>query len=122
VYVGGMENPFRKPGIRANRITINGKVYEAPAGSSVTITNDTLYVNGAKVTDGLQGVVKVVWEGPLASLEAGGSVECGDVSGDVHGGNSVTCGNVQGNVRAGNSVTCGDIKGKVRAGNGVSRR
>lgn len=102
-------------------ININGKRIEVQ-GNNISINNGVVTVDGVTVEEGLQGVVKVVWEGPLASLEADTSVECGDVHGDVRGGNSVTCKNVQGNVRAGNSVNCGKVGGNCRAGNSVNHR
>ena len=102
-------------------VTINGKKFEAH-GNNVSVSSGAVYVDGVKIEDGLSGVVDIVWDGPLASLEAEGSVTCGDVHGDVTGGNSVTCKNVRGSVKAGNSVTCRDVGGSCRAGNSVSRR
>ncbi len=40
----------------------------------------------------------------LCNVDAGGSVNCGDVGGGVDAGGSVNCGNVSGDVDAGGSV------------------
>lgn len=118
-----MRNPFRQKPEESSvsRITINGQTFEA-SGNNVVIRNGVVTVDGMKVTDGLHGVVKVIWEGPLAFLDCDSAVECGDVRGDVRGGNSVKCENVQGNVHAGNSVKCGNVGGSCTAGNSISRR
>ena len=52
-------------------------------------------------------------------VRAGDGVNCQDVRGSVTAGDSVRCGNVGGNVRASDSVTCGDVQGDVRAGDSV---
>jgi hypothetical protein len=98
-----MRNPFRTPPSQSTRITVNGKT-TVVQGNNVTIKNGVVQVDGVTVQTGLQGDVKILWEGPLASVESDCSIECGEVHGDVEGGNSVKCGNVQGNVWAGNSV------------------
>jgi hypothetical protein len=117
-----MKNPFRTPPSQSTtKITINGKTMVVQ-GSNVTVKNGVVQVDGVTIQTGLQGDVKILWEGPLASVTADGSIECGDVHGNVEGGNGVHCKNVQGNVRAGNSVNCGNIGGNCHAGNSVNRR
>lgn len=102
-------------------ITINGQTIKVNGGN-ISVVNGAIYSNGVAIKDGLAGIVKIQWEGPLASLTADCSVECGNVEGDVHGGNSVRCGDVKGNVKAGNSVVCGDVGGNCKAGNSITRR
>lgn len=101
-------------------ITVNGKTIRIDGNASnVCVSNGRVTVGGVDVVTGLQGIVKIVWDGPLASLHADTAVECGDVQGDVDGGNSVSCRNVKGSVKAGNSVVCGSVGGNVKAGNSV---
>ncbi len=106
-----------------NRITINGRsIVVEGDGSSISIINGKVTVNGKTVEEGLSGIVNIRWEGPAASITTDSSIECGEVHGNVKAGNSVTCGAVGGNVKAGNSVACGDVRGDVEAGNNVTRR
>lgn len=110
---------FSQTNSNVGKITINGVTYEALKGETITVANGAVIINGVTITDGLKGIVKIVWEGPLAYLNAGCSVECGAVAGNVDAGNSVKCGDVQGSVKAGNSVTANKITGSVKAGNSV---
>lgn len=107
-----------------NVIVVNGMRIEVPDGTrNIVVTGDMVKVGGVVVSQGLQGIVKVEWEGPLASLECGcEAVIKGDVHGDARAGNSISCGNVGGDARAGNSLNCGDIKGNAKAGNSINRR
>jgi hypothetical protein len=102
-------------------IIINGKRTEVK-GSNVSIVNGVISVEGVTVEGGLQGVVRVEWEGPLANLNADGSVTCGDVVGNVSAGGSVHAGNIQSTVTAGGSVHAGDIAGRVTAGGSINCR
>ncbi len=102
------------------KITVNGKSIEISGDArNVSISNGRITVGGVEVGSGLSGIVKVQWDGPLASVESDAAVECGDVHGDVSGGNSVSCRDVKGSVKAGNSVVCGQVAGNVKAGNSV---
>ena len=101
-------------------ITINGSTTVIHGNATnVVIRNGVISVGGNVVATDLQGVVKVEWQGPLASVQCDAAVQCGDVHGSVESGNSTTCANVTGDVRAGNSVHCGKVGGSVRAGNKV---
>ena len=100
-------------------IVINGKRIETASGSNVSIIDGTVTVDGVTVESGLQGVVRVEWEGPLANLRADGSVTCGDVAGNVSAGGSVHAGNIQSSVTAGGSVHAEDITGSVTAGGSI---
>lgn len=121
-----------------NRVVVNGKVYNVPSGSSVSVQNGVVFVDGRRVTDQINDKivqVEVHWSGPLAALtveggsvrcqdvhgpvQADGSVQAGNVGGDVRAGGSVTCEGVAGNVQAGGSVKCGSVGGKVQAGGSV---
>lgn len=104
-------------------ITINGTAIAISGGaSSVSIINGEVRVNGQLVKDGLQGVVEIKWDGPLASLRADANVTCGDVQGDVRASGSVKAGNVGGHVQAGGSVNCDNVGGGVQAGGSVNCR
>ncbi|MBR2709950.1 hypothetical protein IKE72_02635 [Candidatus Saccharibacteria bacterium] len=75
---------------------------------------DSLQVDSCdrvEVKGDVRGVLKaggavIVHGNALNMVDAGGSVNCGDVSGDVDAGGSVICGNVSGSVDAGGSVIC----------------
>jgi hypothetical protein len=99
-------------------ITINGKRIEVN-GSSVSIVNGVVSIDGVVVEGGLQGVVNIKWEGPLANLSVDGSVTCGDVAGNVSAGGSVHAGNIQGSATAGGSLHCQDINGSANAGGSI---
>ena len=102
-----------------NRIIVNGITIDVE-GNNISIQNGTVKVNGVKVKDGLSGKVDVKFEGDLASLQADGNVECGNVQGDVDAGGSVHCGNVEGNIDAGGSVQGSGVGGDIDAGGSVS--
>ena len=93
-------------------ITINGRTFSVSgSGSSVSVINDKVYVNGNLITGDLSGDVRIIWEGDLASLDATSVTVNGYVRGDVDCTN-LKCGEVGGNVDATN-VTCGSIAGRV---------
>jgi len=102
-------------------ITINGKCIEVK-GSHISIVNGVVKVDGVTIESGLQGVVEVKWEGPIAILSTDASVTCGDVGGNVSAGGSVHSENIQGSVTAGGSVHAGDISGGVTAGGSIKCR
>ena len=56
----------------------------------------------------------------LSGVNAGDSVTCGNVDGNVHAGDSVECRDVEGGVTAGDGVRCGNIRGRVVAGDSVT--
>jgi cytoskeletal protein CcmA (bactofilin family) len=105
-------------------ITVNGNRIEIEGDArGVVISGGTITVGGKVVASGLEGIVRVIWEGPLANLTASNNVEVhGDVHGDLKADNNVSCGNVGGSIKAGNNVSCGDVGGGVRAGNNIVRR
>jgi hypothetical protein len=104
-----------------NSITINGVRIEVQGGASnISIRNGQVTIGGSVVKTGLSGEVRVVWEGPLASLDCDGSADTGSVAGNVFAGNGVrVTGDIQGNVNAGNSVTCQKVGGSIQAGGSV---
>lgn len=116
-------------------IIINGTSFSV-SGSNISMVNGTVYVDGVAIQTGeLTGIVKIQFEGDLASLQcdksvevngrvcgnvkAHGSVTCGDVGGNVDSGGSTTCNNVTGDVDAGGSVHCGNVGGSVDAGGSI---
>jgi hypothetical protein len=99
-------------------IIINGRSY---SGSSVSIINGRVTIDGKPQEEAVSGVVEVrITEGSPVSVQSDATVRCLDVAGDVHAGMEVHCGSVGGNVRAGMGITCGDVSGDVTAGMGVS--
>ena len=104
-----------------NSITINGVRIEVQGNASnISIRNGNVTIGGNIVRTGLSGEVRVVWDGPLASLECDGSADTGNVAGNVSAGNGVrVTGDIQGNVSAGNSVTCQKVGGSIQAGGSV---
>lgn len=110
------------------RISINGSTVEVPDGASISVRDNTLYVNGSR-WDGpdngaFRGSVLVRVEGVLSRLQTDGSAEVrGEVRGDVTcGNNCVVHGPVTGSVDAGNNAVCGRVAGRASAGNTLVTR
>jgi hypothetical protein len=102
------------------RIVINGREF---TGSSVSIRNNTVIIDGKVQDDDLSGVVEIrVLDGVIDRLETDASVNCGEVRGGVSAGGSVHCSNITGSVNAGGSVKCDKIGGSVTAGGSVKTR
>lgn len=109
-----------------NSITINGVRIEVQgSASNISIRNGNVTIGGNVVKTGLSGDVRVIWEGPLASLDCDAwpapippcSVA---LSGNVGAGNNVTVsGDVGGNISSGNGVTCHKVVGNIMAGGSV---
>ena len=104
-----------------NSITINGVRIEVQgSASNISIRNGNVTIGGSVVKTGLSGDARVIWEGPLASLDCDGNAETGPVSGNVSAGNNVkVSGDAGGNVSAGNGVTCQKVGGNIMAGGSV---
>lgn len=122
-------------------VTINGKTWTAPPGTSVSVVNGNVYFDGKKADDIADAtkdeqIVNIEIHGPVGSVEtngtvavdgnvlgdvrADGSVNCGEVHGSVAAGGSVKSkGNINSNVQAGGSVQCQNISGNVMAGGSV---
>jgi len=122
-----------------NRCVINGVSIEVPPGSSVSVVNDVIYVNGSPY-DGKEGkasgIVKIEIHGdPLnvkaehgdievhgnvqGDAEAAGSVRCQQVGQNATAGGSIHADDVGGNASAGGSVKCGSVGGNITAGGSV---
>lgn len=103
-------------------VTINGKTYSGLSGG-IVIAGNCVYAGGKLVDGEAQGVVEVIVEGDLTSLESSASVTVnGNVQGDVDAGGSINCGNVGGSVKAGGSANCANVAGSVKAGGSVNHR
>lgn len=102
------------------QIRVGDTVIEAPDGSSISVTDNQIIVNGV-VRDEYKGrfFEKVEITGNVESLKAGGSVVITGNCGQVEAGDSVECKDVYGSVRAGDSVHCGNITGSVKAGDSI---
>ena len=103
-----------------NVIRVNGKVINAPDGSSVAVVNNSVYIDGMLVVDhDLVGktevIIKLVIEGKLDNLTTDANVECNDVGGNLKADGNVTANNVAGGVKAIGNVNCQDVTGDVRA-------
>lgn len=105
-----------------SRVTVNGQSFDVPDGAQVVVRGNAVSVSGRVLAANLSGVVRVEWQGSLATLQSDASVTCGDVAGGVDAGGSVQCRDVRGSVSAGGSVQCGAVGGAVRAGGSVSHR
>ena len=94
------------------RITINGKSFR---GKNIRAENGNVYVDEKLVSDE-KGTpkIEIVVEGNLENLRSDGSisVEAQHV-GPVDAGGSVQCGDVIGNVDCGGSIQCGNISGNI---------
>lgn len=99
-------------------------------GNNIEIRNGTVIVDGVVVSgvqtaagsplSGNNAVEVRVLEGRVENLKADGSINAGNVEGDVQAGGSVNCDAVKGSVNAGGSVNCDDVGGNVSAGGSVS--
>lgn len=86
-------------------ITINGKTFEVEGDNIYIHTRGSaIKLCGNVVGYNYSGEVSLKIEGAVANIDAGGSVECDNVSGDIDAGGSVNCGNVGGSVNAGGPV------------------
>lgn len=107
------------------KIRINGVELDVPPGSTCSIRNNVIFINGQRWDSAGNGEwkrsVNLVVEGDPVSVQADGAVEInGDVAGNVDAGNGlVVTGNVGGSAKAGSSLSCGDVGGDVKAGNSV---
>ncbi|ALS22117.1 hypothetical protein [Paenibacillus naphthalenovorans] len=102
-----------------NTIIINGQRFNT-SGNNISVTNNQVIVDGKVVQGNLSGIVEVKFEGDLASLKCNGSATVnGNVFGSVNAGGSVDCGDVGKNIDAGGSVTCGFVGGNIDAGGSV---
>lgn len=99
-------------------VTINGVTYE---GTNIKVYNHRVWVDGKEVKGepDKRGILHVSVTGDLHNLDAGGSVDCKNVTGNVDAGGSVHAGDVGGNVDAGGSVHCGKVGGDIDAGGSV---
>lgn len=110
-----------------NKCSVNGKTISIPSGSSVSIENGTVYVNGKKyVENGLEDKevvhLTINVEGDVKRVDADCDVVInGSVKGNVNSGMSIDVdGNVDGDVRSGMSVDItGNQTGSVNAGMSV---
>lgn len=102
-------------------VTIDGRTF---SGSSISIVNDRVIVDGVEQQGALVGPISVTVNGNADSVETtsgsvevsgnvgriktmSGGVECGDVTGDVGTmSGDVTCGSIAGNVKS----MSGDIR------------
>lgn len=102
-----------------NSVTINGVTYKGTG--SISVHSGTVKIDGKIVDHGevKNGILKVIVEGSLGSLEADGDVECQDVSGTVQAGGDVRAGDVGRTIQAGGDVRCGRVGGSVMAGGDV---
>lgn len=115
-----------------NTISINGKSFSV-LGGSVQISDNRVFVDGKEVmTDELEGIVEIKWDGEVADLRTDCSavvhgdvhgnanskmsLTCGDVHGDATSKMSLTCGNIEGNATSKMSLTCKTVKGNAKAG------
>lgn len=102
-----------------NTISINGKSFSV-SGSSVSVVNGKIIVDGKLITEGLAGDVHIKWEGDLASLNCNSCEISGNVGKDVKCNTAKIEGNVGGDVK-GNTIKCGNVQGSVK-GNTVKYR
>ena len=99
-----------------SEIWIDGKVFR---GSSVSIINGVVTIDGARQDGAVSGVVEIRVTGTLHELVTDASVTCQNVTGTVQAGGSVECGDVGGTVQAGGSVECKNVRGSIMAGGSV---
>ena len=100
-------------------VTVNGKTIRV-RGSSISVINNRVIVDGKVVSESLSGDVTVIVEGSCGNLKASGNVEVNGDCGNIDCGGSCTVrGNVSGDIDAGGSITCGNVGGSIDAGGSV---
>lgn len=103
-------------------VVIDGKSF---SGSSISISNGKVIVDGVTQDGSLTGNIDVVVHGNVKTLENQcGNVTANDVGEISTGSGDIKCGNVSGSVRTGSGdVACGSVGGSIRTGSGdVSHR
>jgi len=105
------------------QVSVNGKTFEVPDGSSVNIVNNVVLINGQPYEgpgyDDKRFKIEITGGVANVKVERGDVTVNGDVGGNADAGGNITCGSVAGNADAGGNVTCGDVKGDVDAGGNV---
>ena len=107
------------------RATINGVEIDIPAGSSITVTNNHIFINGksyndkdSKIKD--KEIVQIVINGDVGNVESDIDVICKNVNGSVNCGRDCDIsGDVTGNVSAGRDIDCHKIGGSANAGRDI---
>lgn len=94
-------------------IIINDKSFTTK-GNNISVIDDKVMVDGVVIESGLSGIVKIQFEGDLASLDANVVEITGNVIGKVDSNTLKVTGDIRGNVD-GTTVTCKDIYGSVDA-------
>ena len=121
-----------------NTVTVNGKTYTIDSQSTIAIVGNRVIIHGdsdhaefeidtKKIEIVINGTLNqlncddsvTIKDGIVNNVNAKGSVNCDDVSGDVTAGGSVNCDDIEGNVSAGGSVNADCIKGNVSAGGSI---
>lgn len=106
-------------------VMINGRRISVPNGSSVSINNGEIFVNGEKYEDDklkYKEIVHLIVNGDVGSIVSDVSVEInGNVDGDIDAGTSVKVnGNMIGDIDSGTSTTVyGNQTGKIEAGTSI---
>lgn len=103
-------------------VTVNGCTITVPDGASLSIIDNTIFVNGKEWDGGkLSGIVRVELSGDIKSVKTDASLTVnGDVNGSANSGGSMQCGNITGNANSGGSMQCGHVSGNVCAGGSIS--
>jgi len=106
--------------VNGKRINVDGdNISICNLNGSLSIRTNGREVSAENIT-GIVQPVRIEVVGTVASVESDGSVDCGDVRGDVSAGGSANTGDVGGNVKAGGSVNAGNVAGKLTAGGSVN--
>jgi hypothetical protein len=105
----------------------SGRSVRVIRGGNISIRNRRITVNGKPLSEADGEDLKEV----KLIISGGGEVGCIDsdntiqvdkgvtINGSLNAGGSITCGNVNGSANAGGSVTCGDVRGNASAGGTV---
>lgn len=101
-----------------NRIVVNGMTIEVE-GNNVAIRSGTVYVDGVSICSVQDQEIHVHWHGDLAQLQAGGSVTCGDVHGNVVANGRVDCQDVSGKISSNGRVQAARAYNNIQANGSV---
>lgn len=109
--------------MNGNSVKVNGRTIQVPEGSSVSIINGDVFIDGKQHEfDDDFKVGTLIIEGNCGNIKTDGNLTVRGLGGDAHASGNINCGDIDGDCRSGGNINCGNIKGSVRAGGNINRR
>lgn len=106
-----------------NSVTVNGISINVPNGSSISVINNQVYIDGvlSKGGEPVNNILKIEVHGDITLNQCDGNLHVlGNIRGPVSVDGNLQCsGQINGDVRADGNVICGKISGFVKAGGNI---